>query len=114
MSVGQPRGKNHHEGCLKLTEIQRNRTTTAICKGVQSMKCISFNITYTFQQDHDHSEVGKFRQITHKKLSNKNTIKKCYQVVLVYDELQEKHLLYLKTTLNGAPGWVRPLPSLRS
>lgn len=50
MSVGQPHGKTHHEGCLKLAEVQRNRTTTAICKVVQFTKCISFNITYTFNK----------------------------------------------------------------
>lgn len=38
---------------------------------------------------------------THKKLSNKKHSKKCCQVVLVYDELQEKHLLYLKTRIKS-------------
>lgn len=46
--------KNHHwKRCWKLPEIQRNLTTTIICRVVQFMKyiiCISLNTTYTLNK----------------------------------------------------------------
>lgn len=67
LSVGQPHVKTHHEGCLKLQEIQRKHNNhyhlqSGSIHEVHHMHYIQYNLH--LQQDH--SELRKFQQHTQK------------------------------------------------